>query len=79
MSKPTEMSWRGKTITTGIYKSSVAGPIFLDNEDVENDSVIDRKFHGGIDQAVYAYGLGGNSYPGNKTQTALLQIRHKVQ
>ena len=56
IAKPTEISWRGKTITTGIYKTSVAGPIFLDKEDVENDSVIDRKYHGGIDQAVYAYG-----------------------
>jgi MOSC domain-containing protein YiiM len=56
IAKPTEISWRGKAITTGIYKSSVAGPIFLDKEGLENDAVIDRKYHGGMDQAVYAYG-----------------------
>ena len=60
--KPTEKSWKGKTITTGIYKSSVAGPIFLDNDEVRNDSVIDRKYHGGIDQAVYAYGHNHYKY-----------------
>ena len=54
--KHTELVRRGKTIGTGIYKSSVTGPIFLDKENVENDLVIDRKNHGGIDQAVYAYG-----------------------
>ena len=56
IAKPTEISWRGKAITTGIYKSSVAGPIFLVKEGLENDAVIDRKYHGGMDQAVYAYG-----------------------
>lgn len=28
---------------------------FLGEEDVEKDTVVDRKYHGGIDQAVYGY------------------------
>jgi len=50
------VQWRKKTIETGIYKYPVENPIFLDIEDVENDNVVDRKYHGGIQQAVYAYG-----------------------
>lgn len=48
--------WKNKTYETGIYKYPVNESIFLGKEDVENDNVIDRKYHGGSDQAVYAYG-----------------------
>jgi len=60
--KRTEIQWKGKTYTTGIFKSKVEGPLFLDLEDVENDVVIDRKHHGGIEQAVYAYGYNHYAY-----------------
>ena len=58
----TEVHWKGKTYATGIFKSKVEGPLFLDLEDVENDVVIDRKHHGGIEQAVYAYGYNHYAY-----------------
>ena len=51
-----KVQWRKKTIETGIYKYPIDSPIFLDFEDVQNDNVVDRKYHGGILQAVYAYG-----------------------
>lgn len=51
-----QIQWRKKTIETGIFKYPVNTPIFLDKEDVKGDNVVDRKFHGGINQAVYAYG-----------------------
>ena len=54
--KRTAIQWRGRSYETGILKSQVEGPIFLDVEDVRNDAVVDRKHHGGLDQAVYAYG-----------------------
>ncbi len=50
-----KIQWRKKLVETGIYKFPVEAPIFLDIEDVKNDNVIDRKYHGGIEQAVYAY------------------------
>lgn len=49
------IKWRGKNIKTGIYKLPTTQPIFLGAEDVENDHVVDRKDHGGIDKACYAY------------------------
>ncbi len=60
--KRTEVQWRGKTYATGIFKSKIEGLLFLDVEDVQNDAVIDRKHHGGIDKAVYAYGYNHYAY-----------------
>jgi len=47
-----EIDWKGKTITTGIFKFPVDKPIFLDVEKVKDDAICDREHHGGIDQAV---------------------------
>ena len=56
------MQWQGKTIETGIFKQPTLTPIFLGEEDVVDDAVVDRKHHGGIDQAVYAYGKNHYAY-----------------
>jgi len=56
LGKRKKITWKGKTMITGIYKHPVSRPIFLDTEDVQNDAVCDRKHHGGKEQAVYAYG-----------------------
>lgn len=49
------LNYKGKIVETGIFKFPVNHPIFLGTEDVENDAVIDRRYHGGIDKAVYGY------------------------
>lgn len=49
------INYKGKIVETGIFKSPVSEPIFLGKEDVVNDAVIDRRYHGGIEKAVYAY------------------------
>ncbi len=56
------ISWKGKTLTTGIYKLPVSGPIFLDSYGVRGDHVNDLKVHGGIDKACYAYGENHYKY-----------------
>jgi len=53
--KKQEVIWRGKKVVTGIFKSPVPAGIFLEAEDVLDDAVVDRKYHGGIDKACYAY------------------------
>ncbi|NOQ91982.1 MAG: MOSC domain-containing protein [Flavobacteriaceae bacterium] len=60
--KKKTVTWKNKTYVTGIYKYPVEDSIFLGKEDVVNDDVIDRKYHGGIDQAVYAYGENHYAY-----------------
>ncbi|MGV6844567.1 MAG: MOSC domain-containing protein [Lutibacter sp.] len=57
-----QINYKGKKVITGIYKFPVTDPIFLGNLDVANDAVIDRRYHGGIDQAVYLYGENHYKY-----------------
>lgn len=54
--------WKKKTYETGIYKYPVDDCIVLGKENVANDHIIDRKHHGGIEQAVYAYGENHYAY-----------------
>lgn len=54
--------WRKKEVETGIYKSPVNKPIFLGEEIVKNDAIIDREHHGGIEQAVYGYSFKHYDY-----------------
>lgn len=48
-------------VTTGIFKFPLDESVFLGDEDVENDHVIDRRYHGGPDKACYLY--SADHYP----------------
>ena len=61
IAKPTTIEWQGQKVETGIYKYAVNNPIFLGFEDVVNDHVIDRRYHGGSDKACYMY--SADHYP----------------
>jgi len=52
---PTTIDWNGEKVETGIYKNPVSTSILLGKSDVKNDSVIDRKYHGGEHKACYFY------------------------
>lgn len=56
------IKWKGKEVKTGIFKFPVDKPIYLETEDVVNDHVIDRKYHGGADKACYLYSADHYSY-----------------
>ncbi len=47
---------------TGICKQSVPGPVTVTREGIIGDSQADRKNHGGIDKAVYAYATENYRY-----------------
>ena len=55
LAQPTTVEWRGKSITTGIFKKPVKGPIHLQKEIVEADTIADRAVHGGVDKACYLF------------------------
>lgn len=57
-----EVNWKGKILETGIFKSPVNTSIYLGTTDVKDDQVIDRKHHGGIDKACYAYSADHYSF-----------------
>ena len=56
------VSWNGRSILTGIYKFPVSGSVYLDREEVRNDAIVDRKHHGGIEQAIYGYSENHYAY-----------------
>lgn len=45
----------GAKALTGIYKEPVAGPVFIDTQGIAGDAILDRRHHGGADQAIYVY------------------------
>jgi MOSC domain-containing protein YiiM len=49
------IEWRGRAITTGIWKHPVSGRIALRGVNFVGDDQADRIVHGGPDKAVYAY------------------------
>ena len=49
-------------VETGLYKKPVSNGIALGFEDVENDSVVDRRYHGGKDMACYLFGKNNYQY-----------------
>lgn len=46
----------GKSYKTGIFKAPVTGPVMVDAHGLVGDSVLNRKHHGGPDQAIYLEG-----------------------
>ncbi len=52
---PRDVEWKGKTYTTGIFKSPVEGRIALRSLNLAGDQQVDLSVHGGPDRAVYVY------------------------
>ena len=51
-----EVAWRGTIVRTGIWKEPVgARAVALRGVNLEGDDQADRRVHGGVDKAVYAY------------------------
>ena len=47
--------FRGHTVLTAIYKSPVKGPVRVEGVNLVGDDQADRRVHGGVHKAVYAY------------------------
>ncbi|MDX2036197.1 MAG: MOSC domain-containing protein [Isosphaeraceae bacterium] len=52
---PREVEYRGRIVTTGIFKEPVDRPLELRRFNLEGDGQADLSVHGGPDKAVYAY------------------------
>ncbi len=44
---PREVDWNGTSVTTGIFKHSVQGPVKLKSLNLEGDGQADLSVHGG--------------------------------
>ena len=52
---PREVNWRGRSVTTGIFKEPVEGSVMLRTLNLVGDRQADLSVHGGPSKAVYAY------------------------
>lgn len=52
---PREVLWRGRPITTGIFKEPVVDRVPVRALNIDGDRQADLRVHGGADKAVYAY------------------------
>jgi MOSC domain-containing protein YiiM len=55
--RPRAVEWRGREVTTAIWKEPVNGPVTLEGVNFVGDDQADRRVHGGPDKAVYAYAV----------------------
>jgi MOSC domain-containing protein YiiM len=54
---PRTVRWKGRDVTTGIFKAPVEGPVPLRCLNLDGDRQADLSVHGGAAKAVYAYPL----------------------
>ncbi len=59
---PREVLWHGTTVTTGIFKEPVSGPVALRTLNLDGDRQADLTVHGGKDKAVYCYPVAHYDY-----------------
>lgn len=52
---PRDVIWKGRTVTTGIFKEPVDGAARLRKLNLDGDRQADLSVHGGPEKAVYAY------------------------
>lgn len=52
---PREVLWKGRSVTTGIFKNPVQGRVLMRTLNLDGDRQADLTVHGGKDKAVYAY------------------------
>ncbi|HVT78817.1 MAG TPA: MOSC domain-containing protein [Acidimicrobiales bacterium] len=52
---PRATQWRGRTVHSAIWKTPVDGPVRVAGVNLAGDDQADRRVHGGVDKAVYAY------------------------
>lgn len=52
---PADVTWRGRTVRTGIYKEPVSGPVMVRRLNIDGDGQGDLGGHGGEQRAVMVY------------------------
>jgi len=62
VSKPKDVVHDGAVVSTGIFKESVKGRLWVRKLGIEGDGQADLTAHGGPDQAVYAYPVEHYAY-----------------
>ena len=66
---PGVLQARGHDVRTGIFKEPADGRVALGRESLAGDVQVDRRYHGGPEQAVYAYSAEHTAYWSDKLAT----------
>ena len=59
---PRTAQWKGKAVSTGIFKAPVSGRIHLRALNFDGDRQADLSVHGGPDKALYIYPVEHYAY-----------------
>src|SRR5947209_11127353 len=59
---PKNVRWQGKSVFTGVFKDSIAGPRLVGKLNVDGDGQGDPAGHGGEQRAVFVYQIGSYRY-----------------
>jgi MOSC domain-containing protein YiiM len=59
---PRQVIWKGKPVTTSIFKQPVAGRVMMRSLNLDGDKQADLTVHGGTEKAVYAYPMEHYAY-----------------
>lgn len=60
--RPRTVRWKGRDVTTGIFKEPVDGRVAVRRLNIDGDRQADLAVHGGVTKAVYAYPLEHYAY-----------------
>jgi MOSC domain-containing protein YiiM len=52
---PRQVTWKGKTVTTGIFKEPASEQVMVRSLNLDGDGQADLTVHGGADKAIYVY------------------------
>jgi MOSC domain-containing protein YiiM len=55
--RPRTVEWRGRRVTSAIWKEPVAGPVNIEGGHLAGDEQADLRVHGDADKALYAYAI----------------------
>jgi MOSC domain-containing protein YiiM len=55
VARPQTVTWKGRSITTGIFKTPVYGRVRVRSLNLDGDRQADLSVHGGPNKAIYAY------------------------
>lgn len=71
---PRFVMWRGRFVSTGIFKEPVSGRLLLRTFNLDGDRQADLTVHGGRDKAVYAY--PAEHYPSWRAELPEMDLPH---
>lgn len=76
---PREVTWKGKTVSTGIFKEPVSDRVMVRSLNLDGDGQADLTVHGGADKAVYVYPFEHYEYLGDHCHLPWKRMEMRLQ